>query len=226
MLRLALADAMFVLACGQVAECRTEPPGAGHLLPLLPGMEPGWLLAEAERRMLALAALPGRLDHGRDRPAAVPGAQPPAGPPGSVPGDLINLANGRRTARDMAFVLGRGVYLTTLQLSALHRDGLLTAASRRGPAGGRADGPGRPAAGGPGAPAADQAPPLPKRRRGMAALPWRSQHGAGQHAAGQRPAGQDTAGEDTAGQPEASPPERALFRVLRLGPGQAQDHQD
>jgi len=212
-LRLALADAMFVLASGQVTECRTEPPGAGHLLPLLPGMEPSWLLAEAERRMRALAALPDRLDHDRDRPAAVPGARPPAGPPGSVPEDLVNLANGRRTARDMAFVLGRGVYATTVQLSALHRDGLLTAGSRRRPAsGGRAAGGGRAAAGGSpggraaGAPPADEAAPLPKRRRGMAALPWRSQAADGP--------------------PEAPPPDRALFRVLRLGPGPAQDHQD
>jgi hypothetical protein len=81
----------------------------------------------------------------------------------------VALANGRRTARDLAFVLGRGVYAVTLQLGRMRDAGVLAVVSSRVPDGLAApaldlvpgggvpdDGP---ADGGQGP------PPLPRRRR-------------------------------------------------------------
>jgi hypothetical protein len=42
------------------------------------------------------------------------------------------LADGRRTARDIAFVLGRGVYGTMLQLARMYHAGLLVTSPQGG----------------------------------------------------------------------------------------------
>jgi hypothetical protein len=44
---------MFALAAGRADDCHLEP---AELLPLEPGAEPGWLLAESGRRIETLAA--------------------------------------------------------------------------------------------------------------------------------------------------------------------------
>ena len=93
--------------------------------------EVGWLLAEASRRMRVLALLPGLVEHDRDRMAAAPGAVPPGVILGHGQDEILALANGRRTPRDMAFALGRGVYATTLQLVHMYGAGLLVTASHR-----------------------------------------------------------------------------------------------
>lgn len=167
-LRTALADAMFALLAGLVEECRLEEAATSALLPLAPAAEAEWLLAEAARRLEVLAGLASPVSHDRDRLAAVPGAWIPRAGPGDGQAEILALANGRRTARDMSFVLGRGVYAVTLQLSRMRDAGLLVIGSTRS-AGLRAviaesapPGPARSAeaAGG------GSAPPLPRRRRG------------------------------------------------------------
>ena len=130
-LRIALADAMFVLSGGQVATCQAEPGAVDGQLALEPPAEVGWLLAEASRRMRVLALLPGLVEHDRDRMAAAPGAVPPGVILGHGQDEILALANGRRTPRDMAFALGRGVYATTLQLVHMYGAGLLVTASHR-----------------------------------------------------------------------------------------------
>jgi hypothetical protein len=167
-LRTALADAMFALLAGLVEECRLEEAATSALLPLAPAAEAEWLLAEAARRLEVLAGLASPVSHDRDRLAAVPGAWIPRVGPGDGQAEILALANGRRTARDMSFVLGRGVYAVTLQLSRMRDAGLLVIGSTRS-AGLRAviaeSAPPSPArsaeaAGG------GSAPPLPRRRRG------------------------------------------------------------
>jgi hypothetical protein len=120
LLRTALADSVFALASGRV-DGWTELPARDCLLPLLPAAKAGWLLAEASRRRQVLAAAAERPIGVLDRITATAPSEWTAGTgvpaPGPGQAELLALANGRRTARDMAFALGRGVYATMLQLT-------------------------------------------------------------------------------------------------------------
>jgi hypothetical protein len=129
LLRTALADAMFVLASGTVDEYRAEPGPVDFVLPLQPGAEPDSLLAEAWRRIRVLAALPAR--NGRDRIVAATGTVQPGVRLGEGLDEILALADGRRTGRDLAFALGQGVYATMLQLARIQQAGLLVAVSPR-----------------------------------------------------------------------------------------------
>jgi len=130
-LRVALADAMFVLAVGRVEECQRKEPTPRLLLSLEPGAEPQWLLAETSRRLHLLASLGGQIVHDRDRVTARHWPLARRLPLSDGQFDILALANGRRTARDMAFALGRGVFALTLELSQMHEFGLLAVGSRR-----------------------------------------------------------------------------------------------
>jgi len=145
-LRVALADAMFAVAGGLVEECALEqvaahgsedgqgPAGTGGeapvLLPLSPPASPTWLLAETVRRLEVLARTPELVRHDRDRVTADP-ERPANTPLSRAQEELAGLANGRRTARDMAFVTGRGVYALSLELTRMNRAGLVAITSRR-----------------------------------------------------------------------------------------------
>jgi len=129
LLRTALADAMFVLANGTVDEYRAEPGQVDFVLPLQPGAEPDSLLAETSRRIRVLAALPAT--NGRDRIVAATGAVQPGVRLGEGQDEILALADGRRTARDLAFALGYGVYATILQVARMQQAGLLVVVSSR-----------------------------------------------------------------------------------------------
>ncbi len=163
LLRTALADAMFVLASGTVEEYRAEPEPVDCVLTLDPGAEPDGLLAEAARRIQILALLPARHDRDRIVAAAGPGVRL-----GDGQDEILALADGRRTPRDLAFALGRGVYATMLQLTRMHQAGLLTAVPSHRARPGRAE-PDRRAPG-------DELPTasgLPRRQRDLPTLPRR-----------------------------------------------------
>jgi hypothetical protein len=234
LLRVVLADGMFVLASGHTEAWEVEQAPTGHLLPLSPAADPGWLLSEAARRMRALQALPTPIEHDRDRLTPVAGLLPPGGTAGAAQDKLLALANGRRTARDMAFVLGRGVFAVTLQLARMHEAGLVMIDSRRparaGTAGPGADGPagpgGRPSPGdgacpgGPGG-AAGVAGSLPRRRWGASVLPRRGQPASGLQVSGEAAgpqAGKAQGGRPQDGKPPGTHAEKpALLRLLRPG---------
>ena len=127
-----LADAMFVMASGTVQEYRAEPGPVDAVLPLEPGAEPGVLLAEASRRIRVLASLPAWL--ARDRVVAAPGAAWPHVRIGEGQDEILALADGHRTPRNLAFALGRGVYATMLQLARMRQAGLLGTAFYQGAA--------------------------------------------------------------------------------------------
>lgn len=185
-LRAVLADGMFALASGQVDDCRLDQAAVACLLPLDPPADPGWLLSETSRRQHVLASMPNQIAHDRDRvtrgPSAAPGATQD-----TRQDEILALANGRRTARDMAFVLGCGVYALTLEFARMHSRGLLAVGSRRGaPAqpsrpGSLTDLPESPGDG-PDAGVGDltAGPPLPRRRKTNAGLPRRPQAADGQ----------------------------------------------
>ena len=192
LLRAALADAMFVLAAGELAGYEVDKAAEDCVLPLEPAAGPAWLLSETSRRLAVLASLPTPVEHDRDRWTSTRGG----GPAGLVLGTgqeaILALANGRRTARDMAFVLGRGVYAVTLQLARMHAEGLLVPGTRRAVHGQSGDSVLRPpvpeesqaaapaaippAAAPAGVAAGEQAapPPLPRRRRGSMGQPRRT----------------------------------------------------
>lgn len=168
LLRVALADAVFALTSGPV-DGVTEAPAADCPLPLEPPARAGWLLAEAARRRQALSAFPAPLLSAADRIAVAHAAMPPGRALGGGQGELLALVDGRRTPRDLAFALGRGLYETMLALARLQASNAVVI-SARGPA----PAPARSGADAPAAEPEETASGLPRRgrengRRGFAA---------------------------------------------------------
>jgi hypothetical protein len=204
-LRAAMADSMFVLIGGQVDECQVGPAATACLLPLDPPADPAWLLAEASRRLQVLASMPNPVQHDRDRVLRGHRAPPVGSPLDGGQEGILALANGRRTARDMAFALGWGVYALTLEFARMQEAGLLATSSRRSvtrdqprdrvPAGGPTTRGNGEAAGEAEDGAADQLSALPRRRKASGGPSRRSQ---------------------PAGQPGNS---AALLRLLQPGSG-------
>jgi hypothetical protein len=168
--RLAIADAVFAMAYGIVENCQSETPATVPMVTLDPGDEAGWLLAEASRRIRALGAFPGPAGRAHARVAMVPGAVRPGVTLGRGRDELAALADGRRTPRDLAFALGRGIYATILELRRMQADGLITNAT--GPAAPTEDaGAGRPPALADSTGATES---LPRRRRDHASATTRT----------------------------------------------------
>jgi hypothetical protein len=184
----ALADGMFALSSGQVDECRLDQLAVACLLPLEPPADARWLLAETSRRQHVVASMPNPVAHDRDRvtrgPSAAPGATLD-----TRQDDILALANGRRTARDMAFVLGCGVYALTLEFARMHDRGLLAVGSRRSFAAAQPNRPGSEAdlpeslGDGTDTGAGDPVPvpPLPRRRKTNAGASRRPLAADGEH---------------------------------------------
>jgi hypothetical protein len=130
---MALQDAAFAIAAGQVDDCArvdaADPARAGEpghpaepaLVPVAVGEGPLRLLQDAARRLAALASLPYPVHPDRERP--VPGA--PLRRPTGFQAELLSHADGRRTARDLAFRCGRGVYTVTVEVGRMLAEGLL-----------------------------------------------------------------------------------------------------
>ncbi|MFI2430674.1 MarR family transcriptional regulator [Streptomyces sp. NPDC018693] len=121
---MALQDAVFAVAAGRIDGCErvavTGPPPA----PVAVGEPPARLLREAARRLGALAALPYPVRPDRERP--VPAPLPYADDRLSAEQrELLAHADGRRTARDLAFLTGRGVYAVTVEVGRMLAEGLL-----------------------------------------------------------------------------------------------------
>ncbi|MET9915325.1 DUF4388 domain-containing protein [Streptomyces sp. NPDC006476] len=181
----AVFDAAFAMALSPVGGWET-----GEREPTLlttPGVEPRHLTEETTRRMASLAGsgrTPGELARLRPRLAAGDGsvdADTDAGAPGAGAAprvhrggawlpqryrELLGGVNGRRTPRDLAFALGRGLYPVLLDLIRLQVWGLVLwgagAATGDRPSTAPRVTPGSPAATG----AAPAANPLPRRRPG------------------------------------------------------------
>ncbi|NEB04530.1 DUF4388 domain-containing protein [Streptomyces sp. SID13726] len=120
---LALHDAVFAIAAGRVEECErfaTEVPFAQ--VPV--GEPPLRLLQDATRRLTALANLPHSVHPDRERPVRS-GTDDGAG---GLRRDLLTHADGRSTARDLAFRVGRGVYTVTVEVARMLDEGLLECA--------------------------------------------------------------------------------------------------
>lgn len=124
-----------------------SPPGGWEIsgpvpaVVVRPGIEPRRLAEETNRRMAELTRLwgpPGQLARTRIRRPAI-AAGPPPRHLHSRHRDVLLTVNGRRTPRDIAFALGRGLYGVMLDLIRLDALRLLqwealTAAGRTGTA--------------------------------------------------------------------------------------------
>jgi hypothetical protein len=124
-LRTALADTIFAFAAGFVDTCRAEAGALEFEMPLAPGAEAGWLVAEALRRMQVLAGLPGPAMNARERVTALPRTARPGGLVEDGRDAVLALIDGRRSIRDLAFARGRGLYVTMLEVARMRREGLI-----------------------------------------------------------------------------------------------------
>ncbi|GAA3855425.1 hypothetical protein GCM10023084_06790 [Streptomyces lacrimifluminis] len=130
---MALRDAVFAVVAGRVDACERDPR-AEPLAPVPVGEGPIRLLQDANRKLAALAALPHPVRPNRERPS--PGSAPVAVSDGRltpVQQELLDQADGRRTARDLAFRTGRGVYTVTVEVARMLGAGLLECAEGAAP---------------------------------------------------------------------------------------------
>ncbi|MEU2287916.1 MarR family transcriptional regulator [Streptomyces sp. NPDC013178] len=121
---MALQDAAFAVVAGSVDGCErgpaAEPPPAGVAV----GEPPTRLLQDAARKLNALLALPCPVRPERERPAPAP-LSLAADRLTALRRELLGHADGRRTARDLAFLTGRGVYTVTVEVARMLGEGLL-----------------------------------------------------------------------------------------------------
>lgn len=119
---MALQDAVFAIVAGRVDGCERAEAGVEPPAPVTVGEPPARLLQDAVRKLAAVAALPHPVDPDRERPVPAPGFD---GPLTTLRRELVEHADGRRTARDLAFRTGRGVYTVTVEVARMLGEGLL-----------------------------------------------------------------------------------------------------
>ncbi|WP_415954203.1 MarR family transcriptional regulator [Streptomyces sp. KLOTTS4A1] len=135
--RMAVYDAMFAIVAGRVDDCRAADPDGDAVV--MPGTDepPSTLIHEAARRLRALLSLADPVAPDGDALLAAPGAgtavragsEDVRATTPEVRQDIVALADGRRTARDIAFRTGRGLYTVTVEASRMLGEGLLARAS-------------------------------------------------------------------------------------------------
>ncbi|MGX1805445.1 hypothetical protein ACWIGI_07000 [Nocardia sp. NPDC055321] len=165
---MAALDGAFALTSGWIGDCTWQELPAGqrwpdHPVPPVPGVEPGWLLSETERRLRALAH--GRVSPHRNQLVLTdPGRALLRGPDGGQWADILLWVNGRHSCRDIAMLLCRSLYGVTVEVVRLLDNDLVAIAP---PVREPAREPSReaePARGGPGRSM------LPRRRRGASGI--------------------------------------------------------
>lgn len=120
--RTAVVDALFAMALRGVHTCTAEAEGAPPLLPADPGLEPGWLARELTRRLTRADEWQARGLTAQSRPWATRARE--TAPLNASRRAILDRANGRRTPRDIAFAVGRGLYSVMTDLATLLDDGL------------------------------------------------------------------------------------------------------
>lgn len=117
-------DSAFAVAVGEVGGHTVDDGAAADVpLPLAEGVAPDDLVRETVRRLGALTSLPCAVSPYRDR--FVPARD---GELSAVRREIVANANGRRSARDIAFAVGRSVYPVTVEISRMLGEGLLAIA--------------------------------------------------------------------------------------------------
>ncbi|MFR9795320.1 MarR family transcriptional regulator [Streptomyces sp. MS06] len=120
---MALQDAAFAVVAGRIGGCER----VAHSKPLAPvalGEPPQRVLGDAARKVLAVTELPHPVRPDRERP--VPGSQASVSSRlSTLRNELLDHADGRRSARDLAFCVGRGLYPVTVEIGWMLGEGLL-----------------------------------------------------------------------------------------------------
>lgn len=124
--RVVAVDGAFAVAAGDVERHVVDESAEVALLPVSGGVAVELLLSEAERRLDAVAALPVPVSPYRER--VVPAAGAEAAGPAAERREIIAHATGRRSARDIAFAVGRSLYPVTVEISLMLGEGLLAIA--------------------------------------------------------------------------------------------------
>ncbi|WP_435210064.1 MarR family transcriptional regulator [Streptomyces sp. bgisy034] len=129
---MALHDAAFAIAAGRVDGCERVPTTEPFAqVPV--GEPPLGLLQGAARRLTAINELPHPVHPDRERPVPAPAPADTDTPLTVLRRELLAHADGRRTARDLAFRVGRGVYAVTVEVARMLGDGLLVCAEAPAP---------------------------------------------------------------------------------------------
>lgn len=123
---LALHDAAFAVVAGDIDDCELAPD-AQPFAPVSLGEPSSRLLQDAVRKRAAISALPYPVRPDRERPRPPAHALDEAGL-GLLQRELLAHVDGRRTARDLAFRTGRGVYPVTAEVARMLAEGLLECA--------------------------------------------------------------------------------------------------
>lgn len=114
-------DGAFAAAAGEVERWVVDEAADPPLLPADEGVVPDVLVPETARRLDVVASR--QLSPYRDRLVPAGGVEP-AGLTAERR-EIVTHATGRRTARDIAFVLGRSLYSVTVEVSRMLGEGLL-----------------------------------------------------------------------------------------------------
>ncbi|PBC61580.1 hypothetical protein BKI49_23620, partial [Streptomyces sp. Tue6028] len=128
---MATQDATFAVVAGRVDGC-APLDAAEPLAPVAVGEPPGRLLQEATRKLAAVAALPCPVRPERERPVPTAAADGADALLPELQRELLAHADGRRTARDIAFATGLGVYTVTVAMARMLGDGMLELAGDSG----------------------------------------------------------------------------------------------
>ncbi|RSS76690.1 MarR family transcriptional regulator [Streptomyces sp. WAC06614] len=124
----AALDGALAVGMGRIDGFRLERETPDGRLTALQAIEPEWLVREAERRIRALASRRRPFSPFRTRLGRTDAGT--ASLDTTAPGErreILLRANGRRSARDIAFLLGRSLYAVAVEVSRLLEEGLLDA---------------------------------------------------------------------------------------------------
>ncbi|BEK93919.1 hypothetical protein [Nocardia seriolae] len=127
---MAAIDGCFAIASGWIGSCfgQADPPENASPpedpVCRVPGIEPGWLLHETERRLCALAQ--GRVSPHRNHLRLTErGRLLLSGPGSGERREILLWANGRRSCRDISMLLCRSLYAVTVEVARMLEDDLL-----------------------------------------------------------------------------------------------------
>ncbi|GAB0106413.1 hypothetical protein JMUB6875_53970 [Nocardia sp. JMUB6875] len=126
---MAALDGCFAIASGWIGSCCWQPDSGpdGPEQPPVPGIDPGWLLLETERRLGALAH--GRVSPHRNHLSLTErGRALLSAPGGGRRHEILLWANGRRSCRDISMLLCRSLYAVTVEVARMLEDELLAIA--------------------------------------------------------------------------------------------------
>ncbi|WP_051912865.1 hypothetical protein [Kutzneria albida] len=122
---MAAQDGAFAAFAGKIEECIVLKEPLDVLLPTADGIDTDRLLREAARRLEALASLPFPVSPYRERVVPVRGIDLSAGTLTAARQEILANASGRRSSRDIAFLIGRSVYSVTVEISRMLSEGLV-----------------------------------------------------------------------------------------------------